>query len=465
MTRARPPAPMRGPAGGRPAPAGPLSALGASSTSRRTVLAGGLLGGLAATLSGCGSVAGIAGSGAAAQTLRFWNLFSGADGERLQTMIDDVEGEVPGLRVDSTVLAWGAPYYTKLAMSSAGGRSPDMAILHISRLAGYAPGGLLDPWDTDLLAEYGVREADFPEAVWRRAQYDGELFALPLDTHPFIVFYDTDVAGQAGLLDEAGELRPITSPDAFLEAGRALAGVTGGTGIAFGYQADTGQAWRLFYALYCQAVGEIDLTGSTVEIDTDAAAEVVDFAHAMLDGTIADPSASYQSALADFQGGRTGMILSGEWELPAFQDAIPNLGAAPFPTLFGTPANYADSHTFVLPHQDSPDPDRRRETHRAAAELLKQSLTWAGAGHIPSYTPILDEPGYADLTPQSSYAAAGEIVVFDPAAWFTGAGSNFQAQCSQALIRGFSGSSTPQQAVADMVEQIDMMLELPDPEA
>jgi len=471
MTRARPLTPLSGPNAGAAReplpgpPGGPLAALGGATLSRRRLLTGGLLGGLAATLSGCGSVADLGGGGSATQTVQFWNLFQGADGANLQTMIDAAEEVVPGLGVDSTVLAWGSPYYTKLAMSSAGGRSPDMAIMHLSRLAGYAPGGLLDPFDLDLLAEFGVTEADFPEAVWRRAQYDGQLFAVPLDTHPFIVFYDRAVAEQAGLLDAAGQLVPITSPEAFLDAGRALAGVTGGTGVAYGFQGDTGQQWRLFYALYCQAAGELDLSGGSVEIDTDAATSVVDLVRTMLDGTIADPSASYQAALADFTSGRAGMILSGEWELPALAASIEDLGASPFPTLFETPANYADSHAFVLPHQDSPDPATRRETHQAVAELLRQSLTWAEAGHIPAYTPVLDEPGYADLKPQSDYAAAAEVVVFDPAAWFTGAGSNFQAQCSTALTRGYTGAATSQEAVADLVDVFDQMLDLPDPEA
>jgi ABC-type glycerol-3-phosphate transport system substrate-binding protein len=52
--------------------------------SRRALLAGGLTAGLLVPLAGCGSVAG----GGDAGTLRFWNLFQGADGANLQTMID-----------------------------------------------------------------------------------------------------------------------------------------------------------------------------------------------------------------------------------------------------------------------------------------------------------------------------------------------------------------------------------------
>ncbi|NAZ87247.1 extracellular solute-binding protein [Kineococcus indalonis] len=429
------------------------------------MLRGGLAAGLLAPLAGCGSVADLGGGGPDGTTVRFWNLFSGADGAKLSTMIDAVQQEVPGLGIDATVLAWGSPYYTKLAMSSAGGRAPEMAVLHLSRLAGYAPGGLLDPWDLDLLAEFGVTEQDFPAAAWQRAQHDGQLYAVPMDTHPFILFYNRDVAGRAGLLGPDGELLPLTSPEAFLDAGRAMAAATGATGVAYGYQVDTGQALRLFLSFYGQLAGELDLSGDTVGIDRAAAEEVVDFAHRMLDGEIADPTASYPAALSTFNAGRAGMILSGEWELPGFQEAGFPLGATPFPALFGRPRGYADSHSFVLPHQDVVDEDRRRATHRAAAGLLKQTLTWARAGHIPAYKPVLQEPGYAELEPQTSYASAAETAVYDPAAWFTGAGSTFQDQVSQALIRGFSGAASPRAAVDDVVERIDAMLRIPDPEA
>ncbi|NED01006.1 extracellular solute-binding protein, partial [Streptomyces sp. SID6648] len=96
----------------------------------------------------------------------------------------------------------------------------DVAAMHLSRLAGYAPGGLVDAFDLDLLAEYGVTSEDFAPAVWSRTQYEGTVYAIPLDVHPFIVFYDKKAAEQAGLLDTSGELAPMGSPEALLEAGR-----------------------------------------------------------------------------------------------------------------------------------------------------------------------------------------------------------------------------------------------------
>lgn len=294
-----------------------------------------------------------------------------------------------------------------------------MAVLHLSRLAGYAPGGLLDPFDLDLLAEFGVTEKHFTPAVWARTKHEGVVYAIPLDVHPFIVFYDRDAADRAGLLDTEGELAPMGSPKAMLEAGKALAEVTGKSGILFGHVTDTAQNWRQFAALYAQTGAAFTLPdGGPAEIDTDAAVQVVSFMQQLFDGRTNPNNLDYNSALAGFLGGRGGMAMLGEWELPTLRKSGIPLGAAPFPQVFGKPAVYTDSHSYVLPHQSSPDPARRRQAHRYVAEILKQSLTWASAGHIPAYQPVLAEPAYAKLDPQSSYADAGKVAVLDPPNWF-----------------------------------------------
>ena len=428
---------------------------------------------LQAALVGAGAVAlGGAFSGCAPSTaadgrtlVRIWDLFSGADGERMQAMQAAAMQKNPDVAIESVTLAWGSAYYTKLAMASSGGRPPEAAVMHMSRLAGYAPGGLLEPFDLDALADLGIRQENFAPAVWERATYEGELYALPLDTHPFITFYQPEIASQAGLLGDDGLLTEITSPDAFLDAGRAMAEVTGDTGMAFGYLLDTAQAWRLFWGLYAQTGAGFELTpGSAAELDTGAATSVVEFMQAMLDGTVAPPNQDYAGAIASFVTGRSGLIVSGEWELPAFQEAIPEVGGAPFPTLFGTPANYADSHAFVLPTQASPDPTRRDATYRVLANLLTEgSLNWAGAGHIPAFQPVLADPGYAELTPQRDYAAAGDVVVLDPPVWFAGAGSDFQARMSDAMSTSLQGRASASSAVDGMLREMDRFLDTPNP--
>ena len=89
--------------------------------SRRQLLAG------SAALGSLGLMAGLTGCGGAAQAsqareIGFWHLLSGGDGIKMQAMIAAANQANPGFKVHPTVLAWGPPYYTKLAMASAGGR-------------------------------------------------------------------------------------------------------------------------------------------------------------------------------------------------------------------------------------------------------------------------------------------------------------------------------------------------------
>ncbi|MCM2410884.1 extracellular solute-binding protein [Streptomyces sp. RKAG290] len=431
--------------------------------SRRGLLRGSLFAAsaaaLAPALSACGSVAGAVSSG---DDVEFWNLFSGGDGILMKQMLSGAEKRVPGLHPRSTVLEWGAAYYTKLAMASAGGRSPDIAVLHLSRLAGYAPGGLLDPWDMDLLAEFGVRTPDINPKVLALGRYQDEQYAVPLDTHPFVVFYDRKVMDRAGLLDSDGKLIDFGSPAHFLEAAEKLRRDTRKAGPVFGHANDLAQSWRMFWGLYSQTGAEFELTGRKPKVDRDTMVRVVDFMKKL---TAPDcRTMDYPAAIAAFTTGGSPMIFSGEWETPAFRSASAlDLGAAPFPTLFGRPATQADSHTFVLPHQDDPDPARRRNAHRLAAELLKGSLTWARAGHIPAYLPVVRSGQYADLDPQSSYAPAAEAPALEPPAWFTGAGSDFQARMCQAMQSALTGSATADRTVTKMLSEIEFFLSQPNP--
>lgn len=410
-------------------------------------------------LAGCGAPA----PGGDGVGLKIWDLFSGGDGLLMDEMMDTVRGGPDGFTLDRTILEWGPSYYTKLAMAAAGGRAPDVAVLHLSRMPGYAPGGLLDPFDLELLAEFGITREDFPPALWERAQWEGRLYAVPLDTHPFIVFYDLDVAERAGVLDGAGRLIQPGSPGAMLETSAALAEAHGGAGLLFGHVTDPAQNWRIFNALYAQTGAAFDLPESGPAIDTDAAVRVVAFLQELFDGRTNPNHLDYFGALASFTESRGAMIAVGEWELPTLRSTGIRLGAAPFVNVFGEPAVATDSHSYVLPRQERPDPARRREAHRYVAAMLRQSLTWAGAGHLPAYQPVLAEPGYAELDPQSSYTEAGDLAVLDPPAWFAGSGSLFQDRMSQAIQPALLGRASAEAAVDRMVRECADLLDQPNP--
>lgn len=96
--------------------------------SRRQFLAAASAAAGAALLAGC---APDAGPGSPTQTLQFWHLLSGGDGVTMSSLLDQVNQAQDAYRIRPTVLAWGTPYYTKLAMAGAGGRAPEIGRAHV----------------------------------------------------------------------------------------------------------------------------------------------------------------------------------------------------------------------------------------------------------------------------------------------------------------------------------------------
>lgn len=452
MTPTDPPTPGRAPAPG--------------GVSRRGLLLGGAaaLGGAFLTTSLAGCATGATGASGDVRQLAFWHLLSGGDGVKMSALLDQANADHPEFHATQTVLAWGTPYYTKLAMASAGGRAPDVAVMHASRVPGYAPGGLLDPWDLDRLAEVGLREQDFPEAVWQKGFSGDRLYSVALDSHPFIMLYNTDVAGKAGLLGTDGQLAPITSPEQFLDASRAMQSVTGQHGGSWGYLNDGAQLWRLFYTLYRQQGATMDLPeGGTVQWEMDAAVTALTFMQQLCDGTVIARASDIQSGIAEFVSSQSGFLFTGVWEVPSAQNAGIPFDGSTIPTLYGTPATYADSHSFVLPRQARVDDAARGDVYELVGDVLANSLSWAAAGHIPAYQPVVDSPEYGELVPQSHYANAADQLEYDPPAWFTGSGSDFQTYFLDAVQGVLVSGSDPAAALRAFVARVDEQLSRPAP--
>lgn len=428
--------------------------------SRRRLL--GTSAGAVGALSLTGGLTGCAGA-VGADRLDYWHLMSGGDGIRMGDMVKAINARNLGFAAKQTVLAWGPPYYTKLAMASVGGKAPDVAIMHATRVAGYAPGGLLDPWDLDLLAEFGVTEDKFPSRVWEKGTYEGKVYSISLDSHPFIFMYNTDVAEKAGLLASSGQLAEITSPEQFLEAGKKMAEATGVHGFSYGYLADGAQMWRMFYTFYRQQNAEFLLEpGQPAVVDMDAGVKSLEFIISMLDDTITASTGDGGTAVSEFAAGKSGALFSGVWETPTMRKAGIPFDASTIPNLFGTPAAYADSHAFVLPHQDQPG-KMRRAAYQFIAEMLQGSYSWAEAGHIPAFNPVVESAEYAKLLPQAHYANAAEIINYDPVAWYTGSGSNFQSYFAEAIQGVLMGRTPPAAGLQGFIDRLDTLQKQPNP--
>lgn len=394
--------------------------------------------------------------------VRYWNLFSGGDGANMIAMLDAFRAANPRVDVKDSTLQWGNPYYTKLAMAASGNRAPDLAVMHLGRIPGFAPGQLLDAWDVRLLAKYGLREADFDPVLWKRAVVDGKLYGLPLDIHAQLCFYRRDVCEKAGLLDADGDLAGVTSPEDWFKALKAAKKAVKGDVHTIGIKADEPNfSWWFFLSFYTQLGGTcLSADGRDVTFDTDKATQVLEFLRRhMTDG--------YSTAIgiADAEAFVNGSAFTweGNWSVPVFSGAKLDYGATPLPPVFGKPATHTESHCFVLPHQSQRGGATNEGAHQLAAYVVKNATAWARGGHIPAYLPTLDDKKYLALKPQSEYVSAMDHMAVEPPAWFAGSTGLLAQRIGPVIASSNVGSAKPDATARRMKGVLEKLVAMKNP--
>lgn len=437
--------------------------------SRRSLLrTAGLLGVSGMALSACESplATGIFGVGPGAHELAYWNLLGGGDGDRMVSMENVYAKAHPDISLKSVTLAWGNPYYTKVALATLGNQPPDVAIAHLTRATILAEAGLLEPLDKAELARFGLTEQNFTKTAWQKAHTNGKLYAIPLDTHPFVMYYNTDICRKAGLLDASGKLRSMDGPAALIEAMRAVQKVTGGYGGVIAVNGDTSTAWRVFSSLYWQLGGGVLADqGRRIVLDEAKAERVLTYlAELTHKSKLMPDNIDYGAATTLFASGKAGFYFQGDWEISTFLTAKTPFSMTSFPNVFGgTYACQADSHSFVLPRSASRDPEKRAVIFAFIRSMLDQSATWAGGGHIPAWVPFQKSETYAKMSPQSDYAQVANSAQYDDDAWYSGSGSDFEYIIGSAISAVMAGQLQPAAAVPQVVTKLTKYANTPSP--
>lgn len=422
---------------------------------RRFLAAAGTLALAGAAASACASpiTAGLTGNSPNPDGLTYWNLFSGGDGANMVLMENVYQRANPTIPLESTTLAWGNPYYTKLALATAGGQPPDVAVTHLTRLALLARAGLVTDLSTVGTAQAGMTAKAFTPAAWQKSQVDGKTYAIPLDTHPFVLYYNIDVAKKAGLLDAAGKLKTISGQAEFIAALQAMKKVTGQYGGVININNDPSTNWRWFNTLYGQLDGEVVTDqGRTVVLDDAKAAKVLDFMHQLTGPLGLFPSSiDGQGVTSLFSTGKAGFLLDGEWQIPTYVAAKTNFSVVPIPALLSEKSvSHADSHALVIPVDHKRSPERTARAVAFIRSLLDDSLVWAKGGHIPAWLAVQDSAAFKSMSPQSNYIQSAYSARYDPDAWYSGSGSDFETLMGSAVATVQTGSGTAASAIASM---------------
>ena len=407
----------------------------------------------------------VAGTVSAQESVVWWDFLAGGDGVRMQQMISDFnESHAGEIEIDGTTLEWGVPFYTKVQTSVAVGEAPDVMTYHASRIPLAVDQKVLSEITADDWSTMGLSKDDFAASTWDAVTADGKQYGVPLDTHPIVLYYNKDILGAAGLLNEDGTPVGMDSGEAFKDMLVALRDSGSVTFPLGSVTADGNFMFRTIYSLMGQQDGELMtdgefLVGDNAENLTNALAVLAEWTNEELQSTYTD----YPATVALFTSGEAAMMINGVWEVPTMVDLHANgnlfeWGAVELPVIFDHASTYADSHVFAIPNGNGMSPEKRAAVLEAISSIVKNSLFWATAGHIPAYAPVTASDEYAMMEPNATYSSLTANMIFDPKTPLAGVAGPIFDVMSTYFVPTLNGEMDPAEAVAEIKLELNDML-------
>lgn len=348
-------------------------------------------------------------------TIKYWNLFTGGDGAFMSQIVEEFNESHPSIKVDELTIEW-ANYYPKLTTALVGKKGPDVAICHYSRLAKFVPKGVFYPVD-DAVASVGVNLDDYNSRVLDAGKYNGEQFELPLDSHPLILYYNSDILKEAGLTDEDGNVMIPEGKEELLQFARDIKEKTEAWPISINVVDNAAMPVRLLHGLIKGQGANYLNEDKTAAAFGDAALNALKLYDQIFnEDKLAPNDINYDASVSLFSEGRSAFHINGVWATGTFEETDGlNFGAVPLPRIFEKQATWTDSHTFVFPKQQQKDEEKLEAAVTFASWAAKQGFrVWAQAGHIPVRNSVMESEWYNNMEYRPDYAAALNTVHYVP---------------------------------------------------
>lgn len=387
--------------------------------------------------------------------LEYWTPFSGGDNVFMTELVDQFNQEHEDIQVVQMNSRLD-DYYSRLRTAILSGNAPDVAVIHATSLPQFVQNGYIEEL-TAPAKTAGLDWNAFNPSVLKAAQFQGKVYAVPLDTHVLVMYYNKTFLEQAGVLDGPG--KPVIEPG---EAGftsfltRIRESVPADVAPLAQPSTRIDSVW-LWWSLYNQIQGGgtfYNQAGTRAAIDNPAALKALRYIHGLYQSHLIPPD--IPDAFKLFYDGKAAVLITGVWATGALEQAPDlNFGVVPLPTLYDKPAAWADSHTLTLPTQHEMPAEKRQAAMTFMKWIAEHGAKWSEAGHVPSVSSIVKTKEFQALNYRSDYAEAANSVAFWPK-------HTKQWSFIEAIIRQFErmnyGEQTPEETLQAASAQINLEL-------
>lgn len=388
----------------------------------------------------------------------FWNGFTGPDGQTMTRMVNQFQKDNPDIEIRMQLIPWGT-YYDKLTLSLAYGGAPDVFILQAARFPEFASYKTLRPLtDFYATAEPALGAHDFSPVPWHESFYQGVQYALPLDTHPIGLYYNTKLFKQAGIVDANGNAKPPTNLTEFLSDAKKLTKDTDGDGRPdqWGFAiANEHTNWLTFAHQFGGDILTPDGKRGAMSSPACLAAT-----HLMCDLIYKYKVAPHPEGIDPWlalRQGKVAMAMEGIYMLASLQEQKGlQFAGAPVPQFGPIKGVWGGSHLLCQPR--GIDAAHAKAGWRFMRYLSDHSLAWGIGGQVPARLAIERSPQFQAQPVQAQFAKQLGYVIYDPQVPKANALNQF---VDPAIDAALSRLQTPEAAMRDADRRIDQLLNRP----
>ncbi len=370
----------------------------------------------------------------------------------IQTLTNAFNESQDEVIVETQVVDW--PGFAELNSNLAAGTPPEVMVLHGIRIPNYASRGLLTPL-SDGFETVGIDASDFTDGARGYAEYEGELYGLPLDLHGHLWHINLGLWEEAGLVDDNGKPIIPTSEADFLAAAEQFKEATGKPFLAT-WTVGLSRNWM---AMVYQQNGSIETDDGAPLIDSEEGLRALKFLLDLRDAGHIPDNVDYTATQELFLNGEVGSLWNGTWVVNFYDEQTqdPNSGlqsyyVSSFPQLFDKPAAWASTHAWIVPLGLEPEPEQVDAVLKFFKYLNDNNLEWARTGHLAVNKSVIASEAYNSLPHRDEYAAfADEAVVMPRQNWVTA----FETVLDEEIEAAFIGDKSPEQAMADAQTRLE----------
>lgn len=336
-------------------------------------------------------------------TLKFWNGFTGKDGEGMDEIVKSFNKEYDGkIKVQVDTINWDSLFLKLIQNKGKEKFSPHIVAMGSNRLAQMKAKNILRTID-DVVEYTESRESDYLPVSWNAGLLgnEGHRYSFPLDVHPTAMFYNKDLISESEIPTTWDEFEAICKAKTNTETG------VYGWAIPNMYSITK----DIFASMLLQnGTDMLDNNNKAIFNNDTAVATLQKLQDWKYKDKISPSSVGTSGDLTLFNSGKSVFYFDGPWSINTLKDISPiNIGVAPLPGSVGTNGiSYTGSHQFTLVDCTTKNDRVKNACYEFIKYVSKNPLEWAKAGQVTAYKPVHETAEYKALTELQPFTLEAE---------------------------------------------------------